>query len=137
MAMGFSVGFFCEMFTLPTYGLAFFLIFPLVYLLRGSLAGALVGFALGKIIYLPLMYVHKAVGGWVLPSHMEMHLPLVGDKFNHMLLLNLKLIVGGIVDGLWIGALLFITVRSVLVYVKAKRKERRRMRRISAAPAEI
>ncbi|WP_245851092.1 DUF2062 domain-containing protein [Paenibacillus herberti] len=129
VAMGFSIGFFCEMFTLPTYGLAFFLIFPLIYLLRGSLAGALVGFVIGKIIYLPLAYLHSLVGGWVLPAHMNLHLPLVGEKINHMLLLNLKLIVGGMVDGLWIGALLFIAVRAVLLYLTAKRKERRRLKR--------
>ena len=37
VARGFSVGLFVEMFTLPTFGFAFVLIFPLVYLLRANL----------------------------------------------------------------------------------------------------
>ncbi|PLT47186.1 DUF2062 domain-containing protein [Paenibacillus sp. FSL W8-1187] len=136
VATGFAVGFFCEMFTLPTYGLAFFLIFPLIYVLRGSLAGALVGFVLGKVVYLPLAYLHSVVGGWVLPTRLSFHLPLIGEEINRMLLLNLKLIVGGMVDGLWIGAVLFIAMRSLLLYLAAQRKERRRLRRRPGAAAE-
>lgn len=63
VAMGFSIGIFVEMFTLPTGGLAFLLIFPLVYLLRASVASALLGFMFGKVIYLPLMFFFIARWG--------------------------------------------------------------------------
>ncbi len=63
VAMGFSIGIFVEMFTLPTGGLAFLLIFPLVYLLRASVASALLGFMFGKVIYLPLMFFSSPDGG--------------------------------------------------------------------------
>lgn len=102
----------------------------------GSLAGALVGFVLGKVVYLPLAYLHSVVGGWVLPTRLSFHLPLIGEEINRMLLLNLKLIVGGMVDGLWIGAVLFIAMRSLLLYLAAQRKERRRLRRRPGAAAE-
>ena len=132
VAMGFSIGLFCEMFTLPTYGLAFFLIFPLIYLLRGSLASALIAFVIGKIIYLPLAYMHTKVGGFVLPSRLTFHIPFVGAEVNHFLLLNVKLIVGGAIDGLWMGVLIYFPVRSLLRYFTSKRKEKRKLRR--AAP---
>ncbi|CDN45287.1 MULTISPECIES: DUF2062 domain-containing protein [Paenibacillus] len=130
VAMGFSIGLFCEMFTLPTYGLAFFLIFPLIYMLRGSLAGALIGFVIGKVIYLPFAYLHNKVGGWVLPTHLVFDIPFVGAEVNRFLLLNFKLIVGGVIDGIWLGALLFFPVRALLRYYAARRKEKRRLRRV-------
>lgn len=95
------------MFTLPTYGLAFFLIFPLIYWLRASFAGALVGFVFGKVIFIPVAFVNSMVGGAVLPDHLRFRIPFLPHWLNHALLVNLKLIVGGVIDGVLLGALFY------------------------------
>lgn len=129
VAMGFAIGLAIEMFTLPTFGIAFVLIFPLCYLLRGNLPAALIGFVVGKIIYIPMMYPNSKVGGWILPDHLSFHLPIVPEWFNHLLLTNLKLIVGGMVDGAILGILLYFPIKMSLNTYKAKRKDKRKIKR--------
>ncbi|MBB3108363.1 hypothetical protein FHS18_000391 [Paenibacillus phyllosphaerae] len=129
VALGFSIGMAIEMFTLPTYGLAFFLIFPLIYWLNGSLAGALIGFVVGKIIFIPVAFINSRVGGWVLPDHMKIHLSFAPDWLNHILLVNLKLIVGGIIDGIVLGFIFYFPIKYSIRYVADKRREKRRIRR--------
>lgn len=129
VAMGFAIGLAIEMFTLPTLGFAFVLIFPLCYLLRGNLPAALIGFVFGKVIYLPMMYPNSKVGGWILPKHLRFHIPVVPEWFNHLLYTNLKLIVGGIVDGAILGLLCYFPIRYSLNAYKAKRKDKRRTNR--------
>jgi len=129
VALGFAIGIAVEMFTLPTYGLAFFLIFPLIYWLNASLAGALLGFVVGKIIYIPVAFVNSMVGGWVLPSQLKIHVPFAPGWIDHILLVNLKLIVGGIIDGILLGVLFYFPVRWAIQLVADKRREKRKERR--------
>lgn len=137
VAMGFAIGLAIEMFTLPTLGIAFILIFPLCYLLRGNLPAALIGFVVGKVIYIPMMYPNSKVGGWILPDHLSFHLPVVPEWFNHLLLTNLKLIVGGMVDGAILGMICYYPIKYSLNTFKAKRKEKRKVsrERLEAKPA--
>jgi len=130
VAMGFAIGIAVEMFTLPTLGVAFVLIFPLCYLLRGNLPAALIGFVVGKLIYIPMMYPNSKVGAWILPKHLSIHLPVVPEWINRLLLANLKLIVGGMVDGAILGLLCYFPIRYSLNVYKAKRKERRKLGRM-------
>jgi len=129
VAMGFAIGLAVEMFTLPTLGFAFVLIFPLCYLLRGNMPAALIGFVFGKIIYIPMMYPNSKVGGWILPKHLSINLPVVPEWVNHLLLTNLKLIVGGMVDGAILGILCYFPIKYSLEAYKSKRKEKRRLNR--------
>ncbi|RKP53990.1 DUF2062 domain-containing protein [Cohnella endophytica] len=129
VAMGFAIGLAIEMFTLPTLGFAFVLIFPLCYLLRGNLPAALIGFVFGKVIYIPMMYPNSKVGGWILPKHLSIQFPIFPEWVNHLLLTNLKLIVGGIVDGIILGLLCYFPIRYSLNAFKAKRKEKRKANR--------
>jgi uncharacterized protein (DUF2062 family) len=129
VALGFAIGIAIEMFTLPTYGLAFFLIFPLVYWLRASLAGALIGFVFGKVIFIPIAFINNMVGGWVLPSHFRLDLHFLPHWLNHILTVNLKLIVGGIIDGILLGFLFYFPVKYAIRYVADKRRDRRKQRR--------
>ncbi|MCR8633385.1 MULTISPECIES: DUF2062 domain-containing protein [Paenibacillus] len=130
VAMGFSIGLSVEMFTLPTAGLAFFLIFPLVYLFRASMAAALIGFVFGKIIYLPLTYVHIKVGGMVLPRGTGRHLlNFLPDWMDVFIKSNLKLFVGGLIDGLLLGLLFYFPIKWGLEYYHEKRKEKRKNRK--------
>lgn len=130
VALGFAIGIAIEMITLPTYGLAFFLIFPLVYWLRASLTGALLGFVAGKIIYIPVAFVNTIVGGWILPDKLNPHIPYAPHWLDHALLVNMKLIVGGAIDGLLLGFLLYFPVRFGIHYMAEKRKEKRKLKRI-------
>ncbi len=127
VAMGFAIGIAVEMFTLPTLGVAFVLIFPLCVMLRGNLPAALIGFVIGKIIYIPMMYPNSKVGGWILPKHLSIHLPLVPEWINRLLLTNLKLIVGGMVDGALLGLLCYFPIRYSLNVYKARRKDKRKL----------
>lgn len=129
VALGFAIGIAIEMITLPTYGLAFFLIFPLVYWLRASLTGALIGFVAGKIIYLPIAFVNTIVGGWILSDKLNPHIPYAPHWLDHALLVNMKLIVGGTIDGLLLGFLFYFPVRFAIHYMAEKRREKRRLKR--------
>ncbi|WP_276354648.1 DUF2062 domain-containing protein [Cohnella caldifontis] len=129
VAMGFSIGLAVEMFTLPTFGFAFLLIFPLVIVLKGNLPAALIGFVFGKVIYIPMAFVNAIVGGWVLPDHFTVKIPFLYDWVNRALTTSLKLIVGGAIDGAVLGALLYFPIRASLEAFRNKRREKRKLQR--------
>jgi len=129
VAMGFAIGLAVEMFTLPTFGFAFLLIFPLVYLLKGNLPAALIGFVFGKVIYIPMAFPNAIVGGWILPKHFTVHIPFLYKWVNDALTTSLKLIVGGIINGTLLGAVLFFPIRASLNAFKNKRREKRKLQR--------
>nr|WP_240041331.1 DUF2062 domain-containing protein [Paenibacillus ginsengarvi] len=129
VAAGFSIGLAVEMFTLPTFGLAFFLIFPLVYLFRASLAGALIGFVFGKIIYIPVAFLNAKVGGFILPDHLGNWISLLPHWLRKMIYMNAKLIVGGMVNGTAMALLLYFPLKQLLGLFTARRSEKRRLRR--------
>jgi uncharacterized protein (DUF2062 family) len=129
VAMGFAIGLAIEMFTLPTLGFAFVLIFPLCYMLRGNLPASLIGFVVGKIIYIPMMYPNTKVGEWFLPKNLSFDLPVVPEWFDHLLLANLKLIIGGMIDGVILGVLFYFPIKYSINTYKAKRKDKRKLNR--------
>ncbi|WP_027085566.1 DUF2062 domain-containing protein [Cohnella panacarvi] len=127
VAMGFAIGMAIEMFTLPTFGLAFFLIFPLVKLLRGNLPAALIGFVSGKLIYILMSFPNAKVGSWILPDpiHLFEH-----EWANKLLLKDLRLTVGGMIVGALLGVLCYYPVKFSVNAFKSKRKEKRRASRV-------
>jgi uncharacterized protein (TIGR03546 family) len=131
VALGFSIGLAIEMFTLPTGGLAFFLIFPIVYLFRASLASALLGFLFGKIIYLPMSFLNQKVGAWVLPTRQTKHVLLhhLPGWLSSILRHGMDLIVGGMIVGAVLGIVLYFPLRMLLRYTAERRKEKRRHRK--------
>ncbi|KRF21475.1 hypothetical protein ASG93_08870 [Paenibacillus sp. Soil787] len=136
VARGFSIGLFVEMFTLPTAGFAFALIFPLVYLLRANLPGALIGFVFGKVIYIPFSILNKQVGDWLVPKHFKIylihHLP---HMLSNIIRSGLDLIVGGMVVGLVLGIIAYFPIMLLLKYHANRRKEKRRIRKDQLAPS--
>jgi uncharacterized protein len=129
VAMGFSIGLFIEMFTLPTFGLAAVLILPLVYFMRASLPGALVGFLFGKIIYLPFALLNKRIGHWVLPQHFVHRIHFYPHWLSNLVKDGMDLIVGGIIMGTVLGIVAYFPVRWVLEVYAEKRKDKRRRRK--------
>lgn len=126
-AMGFSIGLAVEMFTLPTFGLAFFLIFPLVYALGGSLAAALIGFVFGKIIYIPVAFVNAKVGSLVVPDRLNEWISFMPPWIEKALYMNAKLIAGGMIDGIILGVLAYYPVKYALELFRRRRAERKRL----------
>lgn len=128
VARGFAIGLAIEMFTLPTGGLAFFLIFPLVYLFRASLAGALLGFVFGKIIYIPMAFLNNKVGSLIVPRLHHQDIPFLPHWIERLLFMNLRLIVGGMIVGTILGIVLYFPLKWMLDMYTVRRKERRRQR---------
>ncbi|UJF34552.1 DUF2062 domain-containing protein [Paenibacillus hexagrammi] len=130
VARGFSIGLAVEMFTLPTAGFAFLLIFPLVYVLRANLPGALIGFVFGKVIYIPLAFLNKQVGEVLVPKEFKHylihHLP---HLLSNIVRGSLDLIVGGMVVGTALGIVMYFPVLLLLKYHANRRKEKRRIRK--------
>lgn len=130
VARGFSIGLMVEMFTLPTGGLAFFLIFPLSYLLRANIPAALIGFVFGKIIYIPFAFLNKYVGKLVVPKHVKHnlveHLP---GWLSKLIGMNLDLIVGGMIVGAVLGLIAYFPIVYLLRYQSHRRKEKRKGRK--------
>ncbi|MED1822580.1 DUF2062 domain-containing protein [Brevibacillus agri] len=62
VARGFSVGIFVEFITLPTFGLAFLLLFPLIRLFRASLPAGLIAFVIGKLVLPIFMVINYNIG---------------------------------------------------------------------------
>ncbi|WP_307720042.1 DUF2062 domain-containing protein [Paenibacillus koleovorans] len=137
VSIGFAIGLFVEMFTLPTFGLAFFLIFPLVYLFRSSLAGALIGFVFGKVIYIPMAFFNNKVGGWIVPDNINKWITFLPEWLERMLYVNIKLIVGGMVDGILLGLLFYWPIKLLLELYTARRTEKRRARRALLSSASV
>ncbi|MBD0380147.1 DUF2062 domain-containing protein [Paenibacillus sedimenti] len=136
VARGFSIGLTIEMFTLPTAGFAFVLIFPLVYLLRANLPAALIGFVFGKVIYIPFSILNKQVGNWLVPKYFKIylitHLP---DMLSHIIKSGLDLIVGGMAVGTVLGIIAYFPIMMLLKSHTNRRKEKRRVRKAQLAPS--
>jgi uncharacterized protein (DUF2062 family) len=129
VAMGFSIGIFIEMFTLPTFGLAAILILPLVYFMRASLPGALVGFLFGKIIYLPFAFLNKKIGHWILPKHFAQNIHFYPIWLSDIVQNGVYLIIGGIIMGAILGLAAYFPVRWILEIYASRRKEKRKRRK--------
>jgi uncharacterized protein (DUF2062 family) len=136
VAKGFSIGLFIEMFTLPTFGLAAVLILPLVYFMRASLTGALIGFVFGKIIYLPIAFLNKRIGHFVLPKHIVRKIHFHPQWLSDIVKDGIYLIAGGIIVGAILGVLFYFPVKSVLEVYAARRKEKRKKRKAHLASVQ-
>jgi uncharacterized protein (DUF2062 family) len=129
VATGFSIGLAVEMFTLPTFGLAFFLIFPIAYLMRGSVAAALIGFMFGKLIYPTIFFLNEKVGAWIIPKSFVQQIVFHPNWLSKLIRYEIKLFVGGIVVGVALGLLFYFPVKWILEYYTRKRNEKRRLLR--------
>lgn len=129
VAIGFGIGLAVEMFTLPTMGLAFFLIFPFAYFARASVPAALIGFVLGKVIYMPMAILNSKVGAMIIPESFFEYLEFLPTLIYEFVHGTLKLIVGGIIVGAALGLISYFPIRYLLEFYQDKRKEKRRLRK--------
>jgi uncharacterized protein (DUF2062 family) len=140
VARGFAIGIIVEFVTLPTAGLAFLLVFPLVWLTRSSLAAALIGYVIGKVLYLPLSPISYYLGSvalpgewrWWLVDRIESDLSFLPRFFQLALESNLFLLFGGLLVGLVLGAISFLLLRYFLRIQLRRRKVKRQLKKTKA-----
>ena len=76
IARSFAIGLFIEFITLPTMGIAFLLLYPLIKLFRGMFGIALIAFAMGKTM-VPIFWVlDYKVGSFLLNKRASVDHPL-------------------------------------------------------------
>jgi uncharacterized protein (DUF2062 family) len=134
VARGFAIGIMVEFITLPTGGLAFFLIFPLTWMMRASLAGTLIGYVFGKILYLPFSPLSYLIGDEIIPHNIEQSIPHGFERFFALLpellqtaiVSNVYLLAGGMVVGLGLGFLSYFLILMLLRARASRRVEKRR-----------
>lgn len=120
VAGGFAIGMAIEFITLPTGGLAFLLIFPLVWLARVSLSSALIGFVVGKFFYLPLSPVSFYFGKSLIPADIQSFLTWfpfyvwLPKWVQHVIATEVYMLSGGLIVGIGMGFFSFFIVRKVL-----------------------
>ncbi|WNC13190.1 DUF2062 domain-containing protein [Brevibacillus brevis] len=129
VARGFSVGIFVEFITLPTFGLAFLLLFPLIKLFRASLPAGLIAFVIGKLILPVFMVINYKIGyaivGRPLNEHTVLgHMPPWEKWLMWMKDKGFAYLTGSAVVGLIVAI-----VGYFLVYAALQLYRRRRMRR--------
>lgn len=74
IARGFSVGIFIEFITLPTFGLAFILLYPMTLLFRCSFPASLIGFVIGKVALPVFMLLNLKVGNTIIGKPLKEHI---------------------------------------------------------------
>ncbi len=85
IARGFSVGIFIEFITLPTFGLAFILLYPLNILFRSSFAASLIGFVIGKMLLPLFMILNLKLGNTIVGKPLREHLHHNHESFGSWL----------------------------------------------------
>lgn len=133
VARGFGIGLGLEFITLATGGLAFFLIFPLVWVTRSSLAGAMIGFVFGKLIFLPLLPITLDLGRSLLPLELANkiihYIPHWFPRWlRHSLNQYIYILFGGAIVGGISGLVMFFPIRYMLQNFTAKRLEKRKLK---------
>lgn len=68
IARGFAIGTWVEFIAFPTLGVAFVLLWPLNWLLRGNLAASFVAFVLWKMVMWIFIWPNTQLGHWLLGS---------------------------------------------------------------------
>ncbi|GAA4703247.1 DUF2062 domain-containing protein [Brevibacillus fulvus] len=128
VARGFSVGIFIEFITLPTFGLAFLLLYPMNLLFRSSFSSSLIGFVIGKLVLPVFMVINLKVGGTLVGKHMQDHLAQGGHSpfgwLSWMKRNGIAYFTGSFVVGLIVSIASYFLVYSVLQWYRKKRSRR-------------
>lgn len=123
IARGFALGLFIEFLTLPTLGIAFFLLYPLAAWFRTSFSVSLIGFVMGKFLVPVFFYWSYLVGSKLIPMKQS----IVGvTPSNHFSIAWMKesglaFLSGSVVIGSIVALVSFIIIYYILLYYR-KRK---------------
>lgn len=124
IARGFSVGIFVEFITLPTFGLAFILLYPLNLLFRSSVSASLIGFVIGKITLPLFMLANFNIGNVLIGKPIQEHLEHT-KGLAHWLKQNLlAYLTGSAVMGVLVSLGSYFLIYLVLYWYRKKRERR-------------
>lgn len=129
VATGFSIGLAVEFITLITFGVAFFLIFPLIKLFRGSFAAALVGFVFGKLILTLFLPIGYKLGNTLFHYHVH-GVPHVIQKY-------LSTLSGMLLLGIIAGLVMYFPVYYLYSAFHKQRQLKRKMKKSGQIKAEV
>lgn len=129
VAKGFALGVFLEFITLPTLGIAFFLLYPLNLLFRGSLPAALIGYLLGKVILPVFLYVNYALGNHLIGGKHAVGSPNWHDftSWHTWKEKGLAFFVGSAIMGAVVAVVGYVLVYWALVSYRRRREHRNRI----------
>ncbi|HJV44995.1 MAG TPA: DUF2062 domain-containing protein [Bacillota bacterium] len=126
IARSFAIGLLVEFVTLPTLGLAFLLLYPLIRLFKGVFSVALIGFLMGKLILPIFLYLNFHVGefligkkvGKVLSHEIHSYFSLTFIKER-----GLTFLLGSFINGVIVASIsYFLVYYGLAAYRKAKEK---------------
>ncbi len=128
IARGFSVGIFIEFITLPTFGLAFLLLFPMTRLFRSSFPASLIGFVVGKIVLPIFMLLNLKLGNTIigkpLQEHVEHNNESIGAWLQWMKQNGIAYFTGSAVMGVIVAFGSYFLVYAALQWYRKKRANR-------------
>lgn len=128
VALGFALGMFIEFVTLPTFGIAFLLLFPLARLLRCSTPSAIVGFVSGKLL-LPLFFIPiYQIGYAITGSAAKAARPAPAVFWQEWLVWikekGIAYLTGSAITGMFIALASYLVVFAVLRWFRQKKTRR-------------
>jgi len=129
IARGFSVGMFVEFITLPTFGLAFLLLYPLNLLFRSSFSASLIAFVIGKMILPVFMLLNLKLGNTIIGDPLKEHIEHNNESWGAWLAWmkqnGIAYFTGSAVMGLIVAIGSYFLVYAALQFYRKKRSRRR------------
>ena len=131
IARGFAIGTWVEFIVFPTLGVAFVLLWPLNWLLRGNLAASFVAFVLWKMVMWIFIWPNTQLGHWLLGSQQVVEKATKSElkgwaaKLDFVKQQGMAFFTGSAVVGL-VAALLGYVLVLVALKTYHDRRERRR-----------
>jgi uncharacterized protein len=121
VAMSFAIGVISEMLTIPTIGIAFFLMLVVVRWLKFSMTSAVVGYFFTKIVYIPLAPLELKIGKSLLHENFDPH----AHKWAWARILHkdAELLLGAVIIGGGLSVICYFVIRQILV-LRLKRKSK-------------
>jgi uncharacterized protein (DUF2062 family) len=121
VAMSFAIGVISEMLTIPTIGIAFFLMIVVVRWLKFSMTSAVVGYFFTKIVYIPLAPLEFKIGKSLLHENFDPH----AHKWAWARVLHkdAELLLGAVIIGGGLAVICYFVIRQILV-LRLKRKSK-------------
>ncbi|MGD8189754.1 DUF2062 domain-containing protein [Brevibacillus ginsengisoli] len=124
IARGFSVGIFVEFITLPTFGLAFILLYPMNLLFRSSVSASLIGFVIGKITLPLFMLLNFNIGNLLIGQPLQDHIEK-SRGFITMIKENLlAYLTGSAIMGVFVSIGSYFLIYAILFLYRKKRERR-------------
>lgn len=129
IARGFSIGIFVEFITLPTFGLAFLLLYPMNVLFRSSFSASLIAFVIGKMVLPIFMLPNLKLGNTIIGDPLKEHIKHNNESLTSWLAWmkqnGIAYFTGSAVMGVIVAIGSYFLVYAALQWYRKKRARRR------------